>query len=223
MIAPGDTVIDVGAHVGFWVMGGALRAGPSGRVVAFEPVESNMVRLRRNLAINGLGFVVCECLALADRVGETDFYLAADGNKGAGSLGARPGARRVSMPVTTLDDYCAERGLSPVAVMKIDVEGAEHLVLLGAARVLSSSRPPVIMFEANDVLAASFGRVVEVKRLLARHGYRAYRYDGACLREVATDEPHDGEDLLALVEEHSTRYPRLARLRDRAHGSTVAL
>ncbi len=223
LIAPGDTVIDIGAHVGFWVMGAALRAGPGGRVVAFEPVESNMVRLHRNLAINGLGFVTCERWALADRRGAADFYPAVDGNEGAGSFGARPGGRRVSVPVTTLDDYCAERGITSIAVLKIDVEGAEHLVLLGAARALSSPQPPVIMFEANDAVAAPFGHgVAEVKRLLAQHGYRAYRYDGARLLEVASDEPHRGEDLLALVEFHFARYPRLARLRHEAHRSTIS-
>jgi len=211
LVRPGDTIVDVGAHVGFWIMSAARRAMPGGRAVAFEPTPHNLLRLRRNLALNALDYVRCEPMALADQEGPSDFFVADNGNEGLGSLASHDDAnRRITVTTTTLDAWCASNNVTTVDVLKIDVEGAEQRVLTGARAMLAPRRRPVILFEADDSRAAPFpGGVGAVKRLLREHGYRVYRYDGVSLAEVGLTEPHAGEDLLGLSPDHFERHAPL--------------
>jgi len=214
VVTPGATVVDVGAHVGFWVMGAARRAARNGRVLAFEPLPANLARLRRNLALNRLDFVECVPLALSDTHGTATFYAPTEANKGIGSLARRSGASRpFDVETVELDRYCASHGIAAIDVMKLDVEGAELHVLRGALGMLRRSRAPVVMFEADDDLAAAFGSATaDVKRLLITCGYQVYRYDGLRLRVVAPNETHRGEDLLALTEAHFQTHACLAAM-----------
>jgi hypothetical protein len=69
LVAPGATVYDVGAHIGFFSIVAAWRAGPAGRVVAFEPDEENARRLRRHVELNGLTHVRVAPYAVAETAG----------------------------------------------------------------------------------------------------------------------------------------------------------
>jgi FkbM family methyltransferase len=207
IIRPGDTLLDVGANVGLWVMGAAQRAGGSARVFAFEPVPDNLRRLRRNLALNGLSSVVCEQLALSDRAGSARFFAATNSNSGMGSLAAHDGAdQAIDVQITTLDRYCDAVGIDSIAVMKVDVEGAERLVFEGGLRRLARDDGPAIMFEVNEELATLFGSsTASVKQLLGESGYRIFRFDGRVLHEVRMQERHSGEDLMAFKPIHFAR------------------
>lgn len=215
LIRAGDTVFDVGAHVGLWVLGAARRAGASGRVHAFEPVGASRERLLDNLALNDLRGVVVQPFALGDRAGRVTAYAASHGNSAAAALVRREGVDRpFETTLVTLDDYCAEQGIDRVDFLKVDVEGAELLVFRGGARVLASADAPVVMFEVDDGLASSFGSSpAAVKRLLGACGYGIFRVDGRRLRPVSADAGHRCEDLFALTPTHFTRHPALrARL-----------
>jgi FkbM family methyltransferase len=207
IIRPGDTLLDVGANVGLWVLGAARRAGGKARVVAFEPVPGILLRLRRNLALNGLSSVVCEQLALSDRAGSGRFFAATGSNSGMGSLAAHDGAdHAIDAQITTLDSYCDAVGIDCISVVKVDVEGAERLVFEGGRHRLARDDGPAIMFEVNEGLAALFGNsTVSVKQLLAECGYRIFRFDGRALYEVRMEEHHGGEDLMAFKPMHFAR------------------
>jgi FkbM family methyltransferase len=213
LIAPGDTVIDVGANIGLWVLGAARRVRPEGRVHAFEPVPENYRRLTANLSLNGLDWVECQPLALADRCGHVVVYEAANGNSGAAGLARREGVDRpVEVRAITLDEYCAVNAIGRVDFLKVDVEGGEYLVFRGAATLLDPAEAPAIFFEANEEAASRFASSVrEVKRLLAQHGYCFYRHTGSRLEPVSVDQEHKQEDLFALKSYHFARYPTLRR------------
>lgn len=216
LIRPGDTVMDVGANIGLWVMGAARHAGPQGNVHAFEPVPENFARLTRNLALNGLNQVCCQQLALSDRSGRAVFYSATDHNSGLGSLTQRDRAdRQMETEVMTLDDYCEERAIHGIDLMKVDVEGAELMVFRGAPRVLSSTKAPIIMFETDEALTARFDcSSSSIKELLHQYGYDFFRYDGSRLEPVAiTDPHHQQEDLFALKPSHFEGHQLLTTLR----------
>ena len=138
VVGPGFTVLDVGANVGAYTLLFATWVGPAGHVIAFEPAPASIAGLRRQLGLNGLTdrVDVVEA-AVAGTVGSASF--ACDGASGANALGTGArGARTITVATTTIDAFCAERGVRP-DVIKIDVEGAELDVLRGARRTLASS------------------------------------------------------------------------------------
>ena len=138
-IRPGDAVLDVGAHVGYYTVLSAVLAGPAGRVLAFEPNPTNHGFLKRHLALNGCAQVEVLQAAASDAAGTARFDFG--GGSGTGHL-----AEQGALEVTTVrvDDVCAERGLSPRAI-KIDVEGAELRVLRGAETTLARARPVIFL------------------------------------------------------------------------------
>jgi FkbM family methyltransferase len=136
-VRPGATVLDVGANVGAYTVLFARWVGDSGRVVAFEPAPGSIAGLREHVRLNGLSNrVEIVDAAVSDGVGSAIFDC--EGVSGANALvpgAAGPGA--ITVATTTLDAFCADRGLQPT-VVKIDVEGAELDVLRGGRRVLAA-------------------------------------------------------------------------------------
>jgi FkbM family methyltransferase len=215
LIHPGDTVVDVGANIGLWVLGAARLAGSEGDVHAFEPVLENFDRLTKNLALNGFSKVKCQQLALSDNSGKAVFYAPTDNNCGLGSLAPRERADLLmETGLITLDDYCENLAIRRVDFMKVDVEGAELLVFRGAQQVLASLVAPIIMFETDETLSARFDSSSQtLKAFLNQFGYDCFRYNGNTLEPVAVQELHPtGEDLFALKPSHFEKHPILTGL-----------
>src|SRR5206468_8336208 len=130
---PGMTVLDVGAHVGFFALGAALRAGPEGRVFAFEPAPDTISLLERHVALNGWQDRVEVVRAVAsDTEGTATFYVHGDTMSAAlarenvemlNPQELEAPAVEIEVPSVTLDGFCRSRGLRPDR-LKIDVEGA---------------------------------------------------------------------------------------------------
>ena len=83
-IQPGDTVIDIGAHVGFFSVFAARKA-KRGRVYSFEPAPQNFALLQKNVALNGIKNIVLHQAAVSRSRGEKDFILY-QGSTGAHSF-----------------------------------------------------------------------------------------------------------------------------------------
>jgi len=137
-IPSGGVVVDAGAFVGDQTIAYLDKAGPDGKVFAFEPNYLPYVCLERNCpgSINIMA-------ALGARCG-TAQYSDAVGNLGAGmvvpdAVGGRP------VPVIPLDAFSLDR----LDFMKLDVEGAETSVIRGAVRTIASHRP-VMCIEVNE-------------------------------------------------------------------------
>jgi FkbM family methyltransferase len=206
LVRSGDVVFDVGATLGIWSLL-AVQHVPGARVHAFEPVPELAERLRDHVARNDArGIVICESACGAEN-GSLPFFARYAENTGASSLARTSDAEvEIEVPVMMLDRYIEREGLERVDMMKVVVEGAEILVFRGARDLLSSEDAPMIFFEVNDALCASFatsGR--EVKQLLAEHGYGIYRWRDSSFATVPADEPQKHEDLFALKPRHFTR------------------
>lgn len=142
-IKPGAVCIDVGANVGVYILQFAYWAGPTGRVVAFEPNPAAREVLLRHVLMNELAErVTIVSAAVGATSGEAVLY-AAD-VAGMSRLGkANPAiADRVSeikVPLLTLDEYCTAAGLEPDWLF-IDIEGFEIAALQGARQLIQSRR-----------------------------------------------------------------------------------
>jgi FkbM family methyltransferase len=147
IIEPGMTVADVGANIGYYTLLAANRVGPSGAVVAFEPLEHNASLLVRMVEENELGDRVrVQRQAVSDRAGTAELTIAAGARNSGGAYLApttdvRPGFVTQQAETVTLDSF---EELQNVDVLKIDVEGAEPFAFLGAQTMFEKARPIVI-------------------------------------------------------------------------------
>jgi FkbM family methyltransferase len=150
---PGFTCADVGAHHGYFSLLLARTVGESGRVVAFEASPANVRVLRRNLALNRLlGRVeVVEAVVSDDGRDTREIWPGRAGTSSEWTLSREFAAREDEQPIarsplvvpaTTLDAAFSHRSLD---LLKVDVEGAEGLVLAGARRLLAEQRPIVVL------------------------------------------------------------------------------
>ena len=154
---PAPVVFDVGANEGQW-LAELLACCPGARVHAFEPHASLAARVASkypSVSVNNL--------ALADEPGTLHLY---DYSSHAGSQHAtllegvidgihQGSAQRVQVPVGSIDEYCMQRGIDRIDLLKIDVEGFELKVLQGAKRMLAEQRIDVIQFEFNEMNVVS--------------------------------------------------------------------
>lgn len=181
-LRPGDVFVDVGSNRGFFTMLAADLVGPSGRVYAFEPNPSVFADLTEHVRRNSFeGRVRCFGNAVSDTDhGTMDLFVSQDEfNSGLSSVvpsgdllrsGALDPAARVPVVTRSLDGWADEIGLSlPPAMVKIDVEGAESLVIAGMQRLLADRAPWAIAIETLPD-----GPVVATLR---HRGYRVERLD----------------------------------------------
>lgn len=184
-IVPGSNVWDIGANVGVFAIAAAHRAGGCAEVVAVEP-DPFLASLLQRSALHGdnqdLQISVL-CLAVSNETGLARFLIAARGRSSNSLEQAEQrtqagGIRFVQhVPTTTLDALLAH--FRCPAFIKIDVEGAEAIVLEGADRVLSECRPTLYV----EVGPTWRERVAEI---LTQHRYRMF--DGDSLDECEVKE-----------------------------------
>jgi FkbM family methyltransferase len=178
LLSPGDVFIDVGANVGLYALKGARLVGSRGRVLALEPGAEAYDHLAANLALNAFDWVTPMKVAASDALGEAVLHHVPLGrDPQAFSLIANARASEGEVVETvTLDSLVARCGLDRVDLIKIDVEGAEPLVIAGATNMLAGLRPAVI-FECNAHINAGgeTGAAGEAWSMLADVGYRFFR------------------------------------------------
>lgn len=168
----GKTLLDIGANRGIYSIYLSRAAGPSGRVIAFEPQAELKSHLEDVRASFGLGNLTIENLGLSSRAGEIAMRRPSAG-AGSASMHIDPAAgwEEFRVPVQRLDDYAAQHALGPVHLIKCDVESHELEVFRGAEQTLRRDLPALI-FECNHEIA---GRG-EMFGLLYDLGYDGHFY-----------------------------------------------
>jgi FkbM family methyltransferase len=144
VLSPGKTFVDAGANVGIYTLAASRIVGKTGRVFAFEPSMQSLPALQRNIALNRLTNVVAFPVALSHVTAAAKLYHGP--NPSLNSLGKETAWSEESEEITTerLDDILERACIDHVDVIKVDVQGAEELVLRGARKVLSSMHPTII-------------------------------------------------------------------------------
>lgn len=149
-VAKGETVFDIGANMGYVSLCLSRRVGAAGRVFAFEPVPSNVELLRKNIELNQLKNVQVFEVAASDSRGQATIRIA--GNLSTASLiwhANDQSAVALTVNTESIDELVEESGLPLPSFVKIDVEGAEGLVVTGMRRTVAKARP-VIFVECSQ-------------------------------------------------------------------------
>jgi FkbM family methyltransferase len=166
LIDAGDTVVDVGANVGYMTSLAVVRAGRGGTVIAFEPHPVVFELLSGNVARwsgRDIAPVAIHQLALSDHSGTAQLNAGAafDANMGLSTLDtSAASAEDVLVPVEVkrLDDVSDEQS---IGMLKIDVEGHETAVLRGGLELLESGRIRDVIFEDHDPYPTESTELVE--------------------------------------------------------------
>ncbi len=147
VLRPGDTFVDVGADFGWYTVIGAKVVGPTGRVIAFEPVPTNFDYLKRNVAANKCDNVKPEPLALSNKAGKVTFHLDKT-NLGDHSMLESQDRRggTIEVEATTLDGYLKDYS-GKIALIKIDTQGAEGYIIDGMAETIAKHPEVAILIE----------------------------------------------------------------------------
>jgi len=144
LLAEADkTFIDIGANIGYYAL---TFSKLFNKIYAFEPNIENYSSLINNVKQNNCHNIVPVNLALSDKFGELSLYLDAD-NIGGHSLSAKNifnVSGEVKIKAIKLDDYVTQNNIS-VDFIKIDVQGHEEKVFLGAIKTLKQFRPTILM------------------------------------------------------------------------------
>lgn len=137
----GKCIVDVGGFVGDSVL--VLSELNPQSIYTFEAEPKNFELLKKTISMNNVPNVVAENLALSNKTGEMVLHVAGSGTTGID----RPGINYtmdIKVPMTTLDDYVAEHGLS-VGLIKVDIEGGEPLFLEGAKNTICQQKPILLI------------------------------------------------------------------------------
>ena len=161
--------VDVGAYIGVISLAMARFGGLGNTVHAFEADHLNYGRLLQNVSGDTGSRVLTHHSAAGNQVGSAAFTRNLD--PGTNSLSAVADASVASageftVPITTLDAFVAEHDIAEIAVLKIDVEGADFDVLRGAAGLLSSGKVGAVVVE----IPLTPEHRAEMNALLSEHG-----------------------------------------------------
>ncbi|MCA1560684.1 MAG: FkbM family methyltransferase [Acidobacteria bacterium] len=179
-VAPGTTVLDIGANLGAYTLLFALWVRESGRVFAFEPAPESFAGLLAHVALNGLADrVAAQQLAVSDTEGLAAFQ--ASGRDGANRIVAAADGSPDILQVgsTSVDAFCRKKAVRP-GFIKIDVEGAELQVLQGARETIGAAGEALHLFvELHRHLWEAFGASrAALEAEFRLQGLRPERLDG---------------------------------------------
>jgi FkbM family methyltransferase len=181
-IKPGSICFDIGANVGAYVLQLAHWTGPTGTVVGFEPNPLAVEVLSAHVQFNGFERIVAiEKSAVGSSSGTTTMFCSdADGmSRLAEQNSLLDSTEPITVPVTTIDDFCARTGLEPDWIL-IDIEGFELAALRGAARTIERRRGNLgLVVEIHpDLWASAATTRSDVERFLTETGLRAVPLNG---------------------------------------------
>lgn len=177
LAAPGMTMLDIGAHVGYYSRRYAKALGNNGRIFAFEPHPRTFATLQHN--VKRLPQVTAVQLALAEQEGTAELHdylmMSASGSLHydesmvalqksqthdtdiAPRIGQTFAAQTFTVRTMPVDDFLAQQGIEQVDLVKMDIEGAEIGALRGMKRTIANSPTLVLVMEYNPQALKAFG------------------------------------------------------------------
>lgn len=190
-LRPGDTFFDCGAHAGIFSCIAAKNLQNQGQIFGFEPIENNASLCKKNLQrLNSDCFTIMQ-VGLSNQLGEAPLFLGKSGLSAYSTfvreaqVHEQIGDQTVLVEQTTLDKVVEDFSVSRVALAKLDVEGWEIPVLLGALESIKQQKFPLWMIEFTEENASAAGSSTqELASMIEGFGYSLCRFDATQFRLV---------------------------------------
>lgn len=160
LVKKGDTVLDLGANIGYWTCLFADLVGETGRVFAFEPSPDNFQMLKKNIEMNGYKNVTLEQKAVANDNYKTLLYLSKSTMDGRIYKPPLEDRQSVEVEVVRLDDYFKNMDVK-FDFIKSNVQGADFAALKGMSNVLKKSENVKIEVEFSPIMEKEFNASTE--------------------------------------------------------------
>ena len=170
ILKQGDVVLDAGANIGYYTILESKKVGPKGLVYAIEPIKENFRFLQKNITLNKLKNVKLKNnLALSDEIGKIFINVDVEGNKSSPiKLKGQKEVREI--PSTTMDGFFKDK--RKPTVMRMDIEGFEHIVFKGGHKTLNSLKK--IFVELHFPLIDD-AQMVSLLKLLDSKGFKVHK------------------------------------------------
>ncbi|MGA2237810.1 MAG: FkbM family methyltransferase [Candidatus Bathyarchaeia archaeon] len=186
IVREGDVVVDLGANIGYFTMLAAKLVGKRGRVYAFEPEPRNYRYLLSNIELNGYDNVIAIHKAVSDRSGKVKLFMCPYDtghhtiNKYDGIQAYRPTfvdekKEFIEVDQISLDEFF-QGVMTPVNVIKMDIEGAEMLALSGMSQLIEKNDTLSMLVEFFPLLISKMGQSPEefIRRILEDFGFEVF-------------------------------------------------
>ena len=181
-------LFDVGANQGSYLQFALELLGQNAHVFSFEPQPYNIGILQQRFGHDAR--VTLLPMALGSSVSKATMFFQFEGDPTASLHGSGAGAFSRTVPVTTVQQVCRDRGINQIDMLKIDAEGHEMEVLLGARSMLEAGKIGAVQFEFGETFVQTPYHFRDLYSLLAPH-YRIYRI----LRHGLVELPRYSYDL----------------------------
>jgi FkbM family methyltransferase len=159
-IRPGMTVVDIGANIGYYTLLMGKMVGPYGVVHAFEPEPNNFRLLTKNIAVNKIKNIIPVQKAVADRTGWVELYICREHRGDHRIFKCNDDRPSIRIMQTSIDDYFNEN--SRPDLVKMDVQGSEHLVVAGLKKIAAANQHLVMVVEFSPKLIRECGGNPEI-------------------------------------------------------------
>ena len=189
-LQPGMVAFDVGANIGEISLLFSRFVGPAGSVHSFEASPETFERLKAIVTLADRSNLRLNCIAVSDHVGLSTLHVYGRDHASWTTLADRPllsygidlvPDRLESVNTITIDAYCKIHDIEQIDLLKLDVEGAEYQVLLGAKHMLEQKRIKCCVFEYGATTFDMGNTPEMIENYLAQVGYR--------IRNIIPEEP----------------------------------
>jgi FkbM family methyltransferase len=189
-LRPGDVFYDIGANAGFFYLLGSRCVDSNGQVFAFEPLAENAQTIRQQLTLNDVTNCTVVEAAVTDHVGQVQFFEGSECS--TGHLGREEATRGMKSIVRAITLDAFTKTAPAPNFVKVDVEGAEALLLKGAQHLLKADKPPTFLVEVHgEKLEATTRQILERQGYRIRYlKYREKRPDNAPRHILAFPDQH---------------------------------
>lgn len=176
----GGGFVDVGAHFGYFSLAAAAKVGAAGTVISIEPTPSSADVLRRNVRENGFEEIVTVVEGGASDAPGTGSLVMSGHSEMLNTLEFDELAETagvLDVDLVTVDSVLEEAGWPEVHILKMDVEGYEKKVLIGAEQTLQRFPSAEVLFEASGQPDGRLEVSLNTVNFLAERGFEFFEID----------------------------------------------
>ncbi len=187
-IKQGDTILDIGAHIGLTAAIFGKIVKQEGKVFSFEPTPSSFATLKETIRINGLQNIVTPVnMPVTEKSGKVKFFVSNTDVDVANSLVEWEEGKTlntIELNATSIDDFMEAQKIKRVDFIKIDAEGAELSVLKGGQKTFLRFKPLIILALHPVAINANGDSLLSIYEFVKKLGFKIYFEN----RELSSDE-----------------------------------